>query len=327
MLLSSWNGMVTMEEQVVFNRLGNCEVCKEQEAKYTCPRCEIKTCCLTCVKNHKIELLCNGERNKVAYKPISQFTNLDLLSDYRLLEETTRHVDTYVRDPSKQYTALNKLPINLYKLRNAAQKRGTNLCFLPHNFSRSKANSTYFNWKEQLIYWRVEWIFPQAGNLKCCGTRLLESEPLSKLLDAYLNPTDCDPLYLDKLQYYQSAGHRGVVLLLKAERRVGTRFYQLDTSLTLKENLKGKTIIEFPTVYVVLKDHKAAYDILGSEEEEEDRVSSRNGVRNWNSKSNFFFNSNDYSDSEDESNASNERKRKYPKLDIPHYDKLIRQNS
>lgn len=61
-------------------RLGKCEVCNDQEAKYTCPRCEVKTCCLTCVNNHKKELGCSGQRNKVAYKRISEFTNLDLLS-------------------------------------------------------------------------------------------------------------------------------------------------------------------------------------------------------------------------------------------------------
>jgi len=63
-----------------FYSLGKCEVCSDQEAKYTCPRCEVKTCCLTCVNTHKKELECDGQRNKVAYKRISEFTNLDLLS-------------------------------------------------------------------------------------------------------------------------------------------------------------------------------------------------------------------------------------------------------
>jgi hypothetical protein len=44
------------------------------------------------------------------------------------------------------------------------------------------------------------------------------------------------------------------------------RFHQLDYSLSLKDNLKDKTIIEFPTIYVVLKHHKDAFDVLGSGE-------------------------------------------------------------
>jgi len=86
---------------------------------------------------------------------------------------------------------------------------------------------------------------------------------LAKLVNVYLDPKECEPLYQDKLQYYQSAGLRGILLLLKAEQKLGTRFYQLDSSLTLKDNLKEKTVIEFPTIYVVLKDHKDAFDILG----------------------------------------------------------------
>jgi hypothetical protein len=52
--------------------------------------------------------------------------------------------------------------------------------------------------------------------------------------------------------------------LLTAEKRPGTWFHQLDPSLSLKTNLKEKTVIEFPTIHVVLKDHKDAFDILGS---------------------------------------------------------------
>ena len=79
--------------------LGKCEVCNDQEAKYTCPRCEVKTCCLTCVNTHKKELRCDGQRNKVAYKRISEFTNLDLLSGmwlritvYTVIEATSTNL-------------------------------------------------------------------------------------------------------------------------------------------------------------------------------------------------------------------------------------------
>ncbi|PSN46384.1 hypothetical protein C0J52_05718 [Blattella germanica] len=164
-----------MANSQVFKSLGKCEVCDDKDAKYTCPRCELKTCCIACINIHKKELECDGIRNKVFYKPLSQFTNLDLLSenvllDYRLLEETNRCVERLVNDPSKHYTSQQKLPINLYRLRCSAWSRGTRLEFLPHNFSRSKENTTFYNWNERLIYWRIEWIFPQANNIKCVGT-------------------------------------------------------------------------------------------------------------------------------------------------------------
>lgn len=116
---------------LLVNRLGPCEVCGTTEAKYTCPRCEVKTCCLACVNIHKKELECDGARNKLLYKPLSKFQNLDLLSgkvffypdvlacyyfrlysfdntflcsflDYRLLEDVTRSVQEIQRDPLKR---------------------------------------------------------------------------------------------------------------------------------------------------------------------------------------------------------------------------------
>ncbi len=44
-------------------------------------------------------------------------------------------------------------------MRCAASKRGIQLRFQPANFSRSRANTTYLDWKTQKIEWRVEWRF------------------------------------------------------------------------------------------------------------------------------------------------------------------------
>lgn len=55
-------------------------MCAKNEAKYTCPRCEVKTCCLECVKIHKKELDCNGLRDKVKFKRLKNFDNIDLLN-------------------------------------------------------------------------------------------------------------------------------------------------------------------------------------------------------------------------------------------------------
>ena len=42
------------------------------------------------------------------------------------------------------------------------------------------------------------------------------------------------------------------------------RFYELDSSESLQENLKNKTIIEYPIIYVALKDHGEMFDIIES---------------------------------------------------------------
>lgn len=81
--------------------MGQCEVCAIQKAKYTCPRCELKTCCLKCNKIHKIELECSGQKDCTKFIPINKFTNLDLHSDYKLLEEISRLLFVF---ESNQYT-------------------------------------------------------------------------------------------------------------------------------------------------------------------------------------------------------------------------------
>nr|CAD7428052.1 unnamed protein product [Timema monikensis] len=306
-------------------RLGKCEVCACKDAKYTCPKCEVKTCCIACANIHKKELSCSGVRDKVNFKQLSKFTNMDLQSDYMLLEEMTRN--------------------HLFKLKAATSSRYIRWHFLPRNFSRHKDNTTYLDWKTNIIWWRVEWIFPQGNNIKCVDERLGENVRIGSHVNKYLDPAVCDLSLREHLQFYQSAGLSGVHLMLKAEKvpKVGVWYYELDPALTLKENLAGKCVIEFPTVYVVLEHHKHLFETLDSDEEFEEydvmsrdfpnkfngtgqrgfTRTNRNGVvnRGINKTNNFLFNHSDNSDSSDA-----EQNVKKPKLHIPPYHVLIKQH-
>ncbi|KAI9228241.1 MAG: hypothetical protein DHS80DRAFT_1318, partial [Piptocephalis tieghemiana] len=51
-----------------------CEVCKDQEAKYTCPGCGVRTCCLACSKAHKEQNGCSGQRVRTGYVPRTQYS-------------------------------------------------------------------------------------------------------------------------------------------------------------------------------------------------------------------------------------------------------------
>lgn len=87
-------------------------MCGKNEAKYTCPKCEVKTCCLQCVVIHKKELECTGIRDRTKFVRMKDFSNTDLLSDYRLLEECARFVYAVKRDEKKRFTRIDKdLPI------------------------------------------------------------------------------------------------------------------------------------------------------------------------------------------------------------------------
>ncbi|XP_050357641.1 box C/D snoRNA protein 1 [Nymphalis io] len=265
--MSSYSDNETDNERSTVSRLGDCEVCGSKQALYTCPKCEVKTCCLDCVRIHKKELKCNGIRDRTKFIRKNDFNDTDLLSDYRLLEECARFVYSVKRDEKKKYTRIDKeLPLHLYKLKMAARKRGTVLQFLAGNFTRHAINTTKYLFKKNVIHWRVEWIFPNVVTkpLKFTDELCPEQKKLSELLDKYLNP-DAMPFDGSKdLVFYKSAGFSGVKVLLKAEKVKGSnkKFFELDTTESLAENLSGKCIIEFPIIFVVLRDHAYNFEII-----------------------------------------------------------------
>ncbi|XP_023945811.1 box C/D snoRNA protein 1 [Bicyclus anynana] len=253
-------------------RLGDCEVCGGKDAIYTCPKCEVKTCCLECVRIHKKELTCDGTRDRTKFIYMKDFTDTDLLSDYRLLEECARFVYAVKRDEKKRFTRIDKgLPLHLHKLRLAARQRGTVLQFIAQNFTRHKINTTKYMYKTNLIQWRVEWIFPTVENkpLKFVDETCSEKKKLSELLDKFLNPNAPAFEGSKELLYYKSAGFSGVKVLLKAEKLKGSakKFFELDLSESLAENLSGKCVVEFPIIFVVLKDHAYNFEIITPEDE------------------------------------------------------------
>ncbi|CAK9812859.1 Box C/D snoRNA protein 1 [Anthophora quadrimaculata] len=337
---------------IMICRLENCEVCNTDKAKYTCPKCEVRTCSLRCVNIHKKELECDGIRDKTKFVTLQSFTDLDLLSDYRLLEEVGRTVEQLKRDPFKKCTRQNSLPMHLKKLKTAAFKRKISLQFMPQHFSRHKNNTTFLNWKSNELYWRIEWIFPQAEYTKWVTEKALETTRLSALMEEILDPVkslenknDIEELNLrmclnDRLQFYQAAGLPGVKVLLKAEKiaKSDLKFYELDITLTLMENLENKIIIEFPVIYIVLKDHSYMYEIITADDEDDSKCKNNsdnvfkqkkrtydqmNVKEEKNSPVNYFFNS-EFSESEDEELHNDQRNDRPSNFHIPDYHELVK---
>lgn len=254
-------------------RLGQCEVCNTVQAKYTCPKCEVKSCCLKCINIHKKELNCDGIRDRTKYIPLRKMTKMDMMSDYYFLEEATRFVDDRKRDKIKRFTRYNKnLPPQLFRLRCAARDRGTAIRFLLPNFSRNQQNTTQLNFKTGVIHWRLKWNFPNAEGLVFVDDRCDENEKLYVLLNKYLDATNgLDFPGKNKLEFYQSRSLNQLKILLKAEgiKRCRNRFFELDPKHSLKEAFKGKTIVEFPSLYILFKESTDGFDVIESDEDVE----------------------------------------------------------
>lgn len=244
-----------------FSKLGVCEVCTVKDAKYTCPRCEVKSCCLRCSSIHKRELECNGTRDRTKFIRMERFSNLDMSSDYHLLEEIGRSVANYRKGLRKKNPRDHILPSNLYRLQKSAQNQKIQLKYLPFHFQRHKANSTRLQYKENVIYWTIEFVFVNAGCLQILEGLVMESTEIKVVLEKCLS----NPEYSEKLLDYSKVGLAGAKYFLKAEEIAGNKFYEIDINRSLSENLSGKVIIEYPIIHVVLDDFVSSIEVIKQE--------------------------------------------------------------
>ncbi|KAI8518397.1 Box C/D snoRNA protein 1 [Branchiostoma belcheri] len=242
-----------------------CESCGEDMPKYRCPRCDRLSCSLPCVKKHKSDHGCDGVRDKTAYVPVKEFTERHLLSDYRFLEEVDRRVDNANRDVQAHKRTNNKF-MNL--LRSKARQSGVTLKLLPAGFTRRRQNTTQFNRKFQMMNWRVEWSFPLSDLEAFYSDKWVpEDTVLKTALEKYVDPEKANPVVRLRLKTYCSRELSHIHLLMKVEERRANsvRYDELDADMTLKENLRGKVVVEFPTILVVLREQMHKYKLVGEE--------------------------------------------------------------
>ncbi|KAK3607484.1 hypothetical protein CHS0354_010289 [Potamilus streckersoni] len=240
-----------------------CEICKENAAKYKCPRCLAQTCSLSCVKHHKAEASCNGQRDKSKYVALKDFSDLHLLSDYRFLEDVGRKTSNCHRDLAKRR---HNKPKFLQELQKQASRRNIDLRLMPFPMSKRKNNFTTYHYKSRSILWQIEWLFPQA-EARYIGKRIPDTSTLQDLLKKYVDPVESDPVIRQNLQCYIRENFH---LFMKAEKTKdkNARYHKLSIEKTLTENLAHKCVIEYPTIHVVLGKYCNNYPLIDTEDKD-----------------------------------------------------------
>ncbi|XP_069718945.1 box C/D snoRNA protein 1 [Phaenicophaeus curvirostris] len=246
--------------------LRRCETCSEEEAKYRCPRCMKYSCSLLCVKKHKLALNCNGVRDKTAFVSVNEFTDLNLLSDYRFLEDVGRTADAAARHLNMHSSTGKRLTSCL---RNKAERCNIDLRILPTGFTKRRENSTIFHRAEDKFYWHLKLVFPHC-HAEYTLKRVPDDRTLTDILKPYIDPVESDPVVCQRLKIYTAAPQSDIQILMKIEnrRQNSVRYNELDASRSLLDNLKGKIIIEYPTLFVVLKTLKHDMVVLGQDASE-----------------------------------------------------------
>ena len=289
------------------DRLGDCAVCDAGvAAKYRCPGCAIVTCSLECSKRHKqMGEGCSGKRKVAEFKDIRDFTDADLVSDYRFLEDALLEKDRAkrwrprFRPGSDAAARADRAPAAIKTVDLLTQKaadRGVQLFCMPDGMARRVANTTFYDRKRDLMQWRVEWLFhgpPTARDddeekngrvgvekvapvARAEDAKVDETATIGSALRAHFAPGPGNAARLHELRRFRSLRERrkaetpatiGIFLAAEGRRADDPRFHRLALDATLRENLNGKRVLEFPTLHVaVLPEDENAFPLVPTNE-------------------------------------------------------------
>jgi len=247
---------------------------------------------LECVKRHKAETDCDGLRDKVKFLSMGQFSDMDVVNDFRLLEEVTKQVDKCKRDKLKRCTRQGdemmiapRLSKHLQRLQSQARSRGCRVRILPPHFVRRKNNTSKYDFKEKVIKWHVELKFINIDQTVTLPS-VSERTKLWKLLSDFVEFESADN-HEDPFQQYRAVSYGGISLYLKAEGQAAPgetdrRFYPLDMKRSLKTMLKNTRIVEHPIIHVIFSRDEHLYRedqdyVLFDEEKETVNVAADDG--------------------------------------------------
>ncbi|CAB1323943.1 unnamed protein product, partial [Coregonus sp. 'balchen'] len=120
---------------------------------------------------------------------------------------------------------------------------------------------------ENRFLWHLKLLFPQSSS-EFTERRVSDDQTLEQILTPYIHPTESEPVRRQKLKMYVHSPFDHVRVFMKAEGRKANsvRYQELDLAKTLKENLKFKLVIEYPSLHIVLKDRCHDYPLKGPAE-------------------------------------------------------------
>lgn len=189
-------------------------------------------------------------------------TTMDFMNDYYFLEEATR----FTREIKCNQNVKNNSRLNLrtLKLRKEAFKRNVQLYYLNNGFLRRKQNQSVYKAQEQAIYWFVELVFTNAN--VTIRKKFSENTKVQDMLKVFLDNSSNEQR--DKqLEFYRAEGINKLRVMLKAEglKCNKTRYFEMNLKKTLKANLSGKVIIEYPTLHVLMPHSADDFDVISSD--------------------------------------------------------------
>ena len=231
--------------KTIYRMKGDCD-CGEL-AKYCCPKCSANSCSLKCVKEHKAKDGCDGVRDKTEFIKLKDFSENNLVSDFRFLEnvksvsENAKRQRLVAPDPRlRQVKQVSKMSFK----RNIVNK------LLPTQFERSKRNTNSYDDQNDEVSWTVEWLFKES-NIKHITDSVSEKSTLRSELEKHILPSPTNVVLRNSIKTYCIADFSELLVIMRAEQCPDNGYYLLDLKKSVGDNLMHKTVIEFPTFVIV----------------------------------------------------------------------------
>ena len=200
---------------------------------------------MQCVKQHKLDRGCSGERNKCKLVPKFEYNENTFYSDYFFLEDVGRVVDQSDRDATAHGKISKRSSFRLNRLKIELNKRGTVLSFAPAGMSSRTRNTTRYNLKEALVYWYIRLVFAGCKKGEFYATGVRETTLLSELVLEYLAKCHGEEVYSRAVRM------RGISAL-QAKLTQPSGMVLLDMDRSIRENLHTRRVMEFPFITVML---------------------------------------------------------------------------
>ncbi|VDK41532.1 unnamed protein product [Taenia asiatica] len=134
-----------------------CSTCLIAEAKYTCPRCTVRTCSLRCCQAHKKSTMCSGKRDVAAFVARKDYSYFAFLSDYRFLESLDRDNENREKKMYEFHNIERKRRKIQSKLLNAVRSLKIDYRLSSSLLTRARLNRTYLTCdKPPTVLWTLE---------------------------------------------------------------------------------------------------------------------------------------------------------------------------
>ncbi|KAG5366869.1 Box C/D snoRNA protein 1 [Yarrowia sp. B02] len=246
-----------------------CSIC-QQESKYKCPACSARTCSLACSKQHKVSESCSGLPDPTKYlNREALFTDTSVNRDYRFLKRLERDIVVRKQD-GESMPIFKRARYNQNrkdgKDNNVMERNGVKVHKVAQGMGRQKRNNSRWDPSIKQFCWTVEWV-----NADTQETMTVDKvNPVQSLLECFEKRHDKGGK--DEKKNIEKEGvseesqtekkndeHTEVTeekkdpapgsFYMKRVKSKNTSPILLEPSKPLSENLRDKSVVEYPTIY------------------------------------------------------------------------------